>query len=164
MNRAFPWGHIAALAIWVALFGAIYLYFDAREKPTVAFATNAASIRGEVLIPRSRDGHYYVSGAINGHPVTFMVDTGASTVSIGMNTARVANLPQGTPAQFGTAGGTVLGTIVTGQTIMAGGIAVEGISIAVGIRGEIALLGQNFLRRVEMTQSGDTMTLRIKQN
>ena len=135
MNRTFPWGHVTALATWVALFGAIYLYFDAREKPIVAIATNATSIRGEVLIPRSRDGHYYVSGAINGHPVTFMVDTGASTVSIGMDTARAANLPQGTPAQFGTAGGTVLGAIVTGQTIMAGGIAVEGISIAVGIQG-----------------------------
>jgi aspartyl protease family protein len=160
MDRPFPSGHVTALIIWVLVFGAIYLYFDARQKSGIAIAIE--STHGEVQIPRSRDGHYYVKGAINGHPVTFMVDTGASSVSIDQDTARSARLPHGTPSRFETAGGAIIGEIVADQAVLAGGIAVEGISIAVGTHGKIALLGQNFLRKVEMVQSGDTMTLRVK--
>ncbi|MDP2827548.1 MAG: TIGR02281 family clan AA aspartic protease [Sulfuricellaceae bacterium] len=160
MSRPFPSGHITALIIWVVVFAAIYLYFDARQNPGVAIAIE--STRGEVQIPRSRDGHYYVKGAINGHSVTFMVDTGASTVSIDQDTAQAANLPHGAPSRFETAGGAIIGEIVADQAVVAGGIAVEGLSIAVGTHGKIALLGQNFLRKVEMLQSSDTMTLRVK--
>jgi aspartyl protease family protein len=155
-----PLGHITALAVWIAIFGAIYLYFDARQKPTIAVAS-ADLAGGEVTIPRSRDGHYYVRGSINGHPVDFMVDTGASMVSIGRDIARSAGLPSGMPASFSTANGTVMGEIVSGQTVEAGGIVVRGLSVGVGVVGDMALLGQNFLRRVDVLQSGDKMVLRI---
>lgn len=160
MSSRLPWGHITALAIWIAISSVIYLYFDARQKPTIAIAsTELAS--GEIVIPRSRDGHYYVRGAINGHPVDFMVDTGASTVSISHDIARNVDLPRGMPANFMTANGAAMGEIVSRQTIEAGGIVLEGLSVGVGIQGNIALLGQNFLRRVDVLQSGDEMVLRI---
>ncbi|MDN5752387.1 MAG: TIGR02281 family clan AA aspartic protease [Nitrosospira sp.] len=155
------WGHITALAIWVALSGAIYLYFDAREKPTIAVAS-ADLAGGEVTIPRSRDGHYYVRGAINGHPVDFMVDTGASMVSIGRDIAQSVGLPRGIPAGFSTANGTIMGEIVSGQVIEAGGIVVKGLNVGVGVGGDMALLGQNFLRRVDVLQSDDKLVLRIR--
>lgn len=161
MSSRFPWGHVAALAIWIAISGAAYLYFDASQKPTIAIAS-AKLVSGEVVIPRSRDGHYYVRGAINGHPVDFMVDTGASTVSINRDIARSIDLPKGMPANFLTANGAVMGEIVSRQTIEAGGIVVEDLSVGVGIQGDIALLGQNFLRRVDVLQSDDKMVLRIK--
>ncbi len=161
MGSRFPLGHITALAIWITISGVIYLYFDARQKPTIAVAsTELAS--GEVVIPRSRDGHYYVRGAINGHPVDFMVDTGASTVSINRDIARKADLPRGTPANFMTANGAVMGEIVSRQTIEAGGIVLEDLSVGVGVQGDIALLGQNFLRKVDVLQSDDKMVLRIR--
>jgi len=161
MSSRFPWGHIVALAIWITISVAIYLYFDARQKPTIAVA-GAKLASGEVVIPRSRDGHYYVGGTINGHPVDFMVDTGASTVSISRGIARNAHLPRGTPATFLTANGAVMGEIVSGQTVDAGGIVVEGLSVGIGIQGDIALLGQNFLRKVDVLQSGDKMVLRVR--
>ena len=156
-----PWGHITALAIWITISGAIYLYFDARQKPTIAVAS-AELAGGEVSIPRSRDGHYYVRGSINGQPVDFMVDTGASMVSIGRGIAQRAGLPGGMPASFSTANGTVMGEIVSGQTIEAGGIVVKGLSVGVGMAGDMALLGQNFLRRVDVLQSDDKMVLRVR--
>ncbi|MBI4757041.1 MAG: clan AA aspartic protease [Betaproteobacteria bacterium] len=159
----FPKGHMAALLIWLALSAAAYTYFDARQKPTVATARERG--RGEVVIPRSRDGHYYVQGAINAQPVTFLVDTGASSVSVGVATARAAGLPQGAVAHFQTAGGDVPGEMVTGATVEAGGIEVRGLSVGVipALDGEVpALLGQNFLRRVEVVQSGDRMVLRVR--
>ena len=63
MSSRFPWSHIVALAIWITISVAIYLYFDGRQKPTIAVA-GAELASGEVVIPRSRDGHYYVKGAI----------------------------------------------------------------------------------------------------
>ncbi|MDQ3185949.1 MAG: TIGR02281 family clan AA aspartic protease [Pseudomonadota bacterium] len=160
MSSRLPWGHITALAIWITISGVIYLYFDAHQKPTIAVAS-ADLAGGEVTIPRSRDGHYYVRGSVNGHPVDFMVDTGASMVSIGRDIAQSAGLPSGMPASFSTANGTVMGEIVSGQIIEAGGIVVEGLSVGVGIRGDMALLGQNFLRKVDVLQSGDKMVLRL---
>ncbi len=161
MIRHIPLGHIVALTIWIIISTAIYLYFDARQKPTIAVAS-ADLASGQIIIPRSIDGHYYVRGAINGHPVDFMVDTGASIVSISHDIALSTGLPGGIPANFLTANGTVMGRIVSGQTIEAGGIVVEGLNIGIGVGGNIALLGQNFLRKVDVLQSGDKMVLRVR--
>lgn len=164
--RRIPWGHLFALTAWVAIFAALYLYFDARLKPRVAVASGAALAQGEVVIPRSPDGHYYVAGAINGQPVTFLVDTGASTVSVSRAFARQAGLPKGTPADFQTAGGPVSGEMVSGVSVEAAGIRVDGISVGVGIHSadrQAALLGQNFLRKVELVQSGDRMIFRLRK-
>jgi aspartyl protease family protein len=160
MNRGIGYG--AALAIWLALSALAYFFFQSQERPAVAVLASAGG-GGQIVIPRSRDGHYYVEGAINGHPVTFMVDTGASVVSIGQGMARAAGLPRGAAARFQTAGGDVSGEIVTGVTIEVAGIRIEGLRVAVGPElgaGSTALLGQNFLRRVEVVQQGDRMTLR----
>lgn len=161
MIRHIPLGHIVALTIWIIISTAIYLYFDARQKPTIAVAS-ADLASGQIIIPRSIDGHYYVRGAINGHPVDFMVDTGASIVSISHDIALITGLPGGIPANFLTANGTVMGRIVSGQAIEAGGIVVEGLNIGIGVGGNIALLGQNFLRKVDVLQSGDKMVLRVR--
>jgi aspartyl protease family protein len=161
MSTRLAWGHLAALAIWIAISGAAYIYFDARQKPTIVTA-RAGLTGGQVVIPRARDGHYYLRGAIGGHVVDFMVDTGATTVSISRTIARQANLPAGIPASFSTAGGTVAGEIVPGQTVEAGGIVVEGLRIGVGIHGDIGLLGQNFLRNVDVLQLEDKMVLRTR--
>ncbi len=158
MSIRVPWGHISVLVVWIVIFSIVYLYFNERQAPKVAVSLT----RGEIVIPRSLDGHYYVRGAVNGYPIDFMVDTGASIVSISNETSRAANLPSGTPANFSTAGGVVRGEIVSGQTVEAGGIAVSGLSVSVGIQGEMALLGQNFLRRVDVIQSNDRMILRVR--
>lgn len=156
-------GHLAALAIWVSAFTVAYFAFEHYQRPAVG----AATATGEVVIPRSRDGHFYVDGAINGHPLIFMVDTGATTVSVDMAFARNAGLPSGRPERFSTAGGMVIGEVVSGQTVEAGGIRIEGLRVAVGIQmgsGEPALLGANFLRHVEVVQSGDRMILRVRRD
>jgi aspartyl protease family protein len=161
MSTRLAWGHVAALAIWIAISGGAYLYFDARQKPTIVTA-RADLAGGQVVIPRSRDGHYYIRGAIHGQPVDFMVDTGASIVSVSRAVARKANLPAGIASNFSTAGGTVTGEVVAAQSVEAGGIVVEGISVGVGIHGDIGLLGQNFLRNVDVLQLEDKMLLRIR--
>ncbi|BAN34371.1 clan AA aspartic protease, TIGR02281 family [Sulfuricella denitrificans skB26] len=161
----FPWGHITALVLWLILFGAMYLFLDAKMQPQVATVTGLDMARGEVIIQRSRDGHYYVGGSINGRPLTFMVDTGASTVVVSADLAAKIGLARGVPTPFKTAGGMVLGEMMSDQTIEAGGIQLKGLRVGVVMQmdqRDYALLGQNFLRYIDVIQSGDQMVLKIK--
>lgn len=153
--------HFRALLIWLALLGAAYWGFDRYLSPQVA----AVSATGEVTIPRSRDGHYYVAGSINGKPVTFLVDTGASSVAVSFEFARAAGLPRGYPLRFLTANGSTEGELVKGQTVEAGGLRLSNIDVGVGVRldgPDHALLGQSFLRHVDVLQSGDRLVLRTR--
>lgn len=154
-------GYISVLIIWITIFVSAYLYFDTRLEPRVSVVKSDLG-SGEVIIPRSWDGHYYVPGSINGYPVKFLVDTGASVVSVGTDFARLANLPKGRPASFTTAGGVVQGEMVFDQIIEVGGIVINGLHVSVGLHGDVALLGQNFLRKIDVIQSNDTMTLRVR--
>ncbi|MDH5551936.1 MAG: TIGR02281 family clan AA aspartic protease, partial [Nitrosomonas sp.] len=79
MNSRTSWGVITVLVIWVVIFSVVYVFFDSQQKPKIATGKDGGMF-GQIVIPRSLDGHYYVRGSINGHPIDFMVDTGASVV------------------------------------------------------------------------------------
>ena len=100
-----------------------------------------------------------VEGAINGHSVTFLVDTGASVVSVNEELAGKIGLSAGSPTIFNTANGRALGRIVPEASVRVGGIRVDGIRVGIG-NSERALLGQNFLKKVQLTQGADRMVLR----
>ena len=145
-------------AFWLLLAAIGYLGFDAFVSPKIAVATSGS---GTVVIERSHDQHFYVEGAINGHPVTFMVDTGATVVSVNEELARKIRLGRGVPAIFDTAAGRVEGRVVPDAIVQIGDIRVEGIRVGINSGGPAALLGQNFLNKVDLRQSPTRMTLRI---
>ncbi len=155
--------NILYLLFWISLSVVAYYGMDALTAPkvgSVAVANNGAQ---EIVIPRSRNGHYFVEGAINGHAVTFMVDTGATTVAIDSRIARAAGMPKGYSATYGTASGEAQGENVPRQSVTVGGLRFDNVTIAViGGVGQVALLGQNILRHLDVTQSGDRMILRAK--
>lgn len=146
-------------AFWLLLAGVGYLAIDTVIAPKVASAVIVDGT-GTVVIDRSYDQHFYVAGSINGHPVTFMVDTGASVVSVSEDLAGKIGLGGGTPAAFDTFGGRVAGRMVPDASVSAGGIRVDGLRVGVGATGRQALLGQNFLNKVELNQTADRMMLR----
>ena len=116
----------------------------------------------EVVLQRNRQGHYVSSGEINGIPVTFLLDTGATDVATPESVARRANLQAGYPGQANTANGvvTVYSTTVSELTI--GNIVLHDVpaSITPSMPGETILLGMSALQQVEFTQRGSTLTLR----
>ena len=146
--------------IWLSLGAFVFLALNAAVSPKVARPIVTEGNEA-VTIERSRDQHFYVEGAINGHPVTFLVDTGASLVSVSNELALKVGLAPGAPAIFGTAGGPTAGRTVPEASVRVGGLRVDGIRVAVGT-GEQALLGQNFLNKVELTQGSDRMVLRAR--
>jgi aspartyl protease family protein len=144
----------------LALVGVVFFAADRLTRtPTVVHSVTDG--RQEISIPAARDGHYYLEGAVNGMPLTFMIDTGATYVSVGEEFARKARLPEGVTGYFSTANGTVEGKIVKDQVVEAEDYKVSGLSVAVTpLGGKKGLLGQNFLRRFEVSQSGGVMRLR----
>lgn len=156
-------GHLGAIAVWLAILIAGYLFFEhfSAPPPAVRSTTGGAT---QIVVPVARDGHYYLDGTINGQTLRFLVDTGASYVSVDADFARAAGLPQGITGYFNTANGSVEGRIVKDQRVSAGGFAVSGLSVAVmPEKSEQGLLGQNFLRNFEVSQSGGQLILRLRQ-
>ncbi|MBV2235856.1 MAG: retroviral-like aspartic protease family protein [Sterolibacterium sp.] len=152
--------HFLAALVWCALLGAAYLVLGDQLRPKVAQVEAGAH---EVRIPRSRDGHFYVAGRIGGHPVNFMVDTGASSVAVNPATARQLALPRGQSVRVQTAGGETLAEEVAGQQVAIGGIVVPDVRVLVLPQMTTdALLGQNVLRYLEVQQTARQMQLRAR--
>lgn len=110
---------------------------------------------------RTLDGHYYANGRINGEPVVFMVDTGASTVSVGRALADRVGLEGCRPVLYSTAGGTVQGCETRADELSVGGIRARDVRVAVlpTQRDDLALLGMNVLRHFRIETEGGTMRL-----
>lgn len=141
-----------------------YLIIDHFSAPGPVVRTMQGG-QHEIVIPVARDGHYYVDGSVNGQSVTFLVDTGASYVSVGSEFARRANLPEGHVGVFNTANGAVEGRITRAQSVSADIFEVSAINVAV-IPGttEYGLLGQNFLRYFSVSQSDGKLVLRMRSS
>jgi len=155
-------GYVFWSAVWFGLIAAGFFIADHFTAPAPVEARVLAEGARELAVPVSRDGHYYLDGAINGVPLRFMIDTGATYVSVGADFARTARLPKGVPGTFSTANGTVEGEIVKNQEVNADAFRVSGLSIAVTpAQGKVGLLGQNFLRRFELSQSDGVLRLRL---
>ncbi|MDH4094947.1 MAG: retroviral-like aspartic protease family protein [Betaproteobacteria bacterium] len=155
--------HIQWPAFVLALVGVVFFAAD-RLTRTPAVVHSVSDGRQEISIPAARDGHYYLEGSVNGVPLRFMVDTGATYVSVSEEFARKAKLPEGITGYFSTANGNVEGRIVKGQVIEAEGFRATGLSVAVTpLGGKQGLLGQNFLRRFEVSQSRGEMRLRLAE-
>lgn len=157
MNRYVVWS-----AVWFGLIAAGFFIADRLTAPAPVEVRSLGEGAREIAIPVSRDGHYYVDGAINGVPLRFMIDTGATFVSVGADFARKAGLPKGAPGYFSTANGSVKGEIVKDQDVKADAFRVTGLSVAVTpAQDTVGLLGQNFLRRFDVSQADGVLRLRL---
>ncbi len=118
--------------------------------------------RQSVILAADPRGHFLSEGAVNGTPVRFLVDTGATTVALPAADAVRLGLDyrKGRAALTQTAAGVVPVYVITLDTVRLGGIELNSVEATVIERGlEVALLGMSFLNRVEMRREGHLMTL-----
>lgn len=115
----------------------------------------------QVELHRNRQGHYVASGRINGEPVVFLVDTGATDVSVPAHLASRLGLERGRPIQAQTANGVVTAWRTTLDRVELGDIAMGGVraNINPGMQGNEVLLGMSFLGELELTQRDGLLTL-----
>ena len=107
-------------------------------------------------------GHFFTEGAINGTPVRFVVDTGATVIALpGRDATRLGiDYRKGARGTVSTANGPTTVYQVKFDRVKLGGIeltSVDGVVIEQGL--DVALLGMSFLNRVDMRREGQTMTL-----
>ena len=108
-------------------------------------------------------GHFMTSGTINGSSVRFIVDTGASFISLGASDARRIGIDaaRGEPGVANTANGPASVRRVKLDTVRVGEIVLNNVDALVHQQDmPFALLGMSFLNRMEMQRNGETMTLR----
>lgn len=137
----------------------------AAAPPKVAAATAAvADAARPTVLTREDNGHFFTVADVNGEPIRFVVDTGATTVALTQDDARRAGV-KFDPSQFQVVGtgasGDVRGVEVELEDVVLDGKRVSGIRALVLDGLTISLLGQNYLRHLDSVSiSGDSMTLK----
>jgi aspartyl protease family protein len=125
-------------------------------------ATTAPAAESATLIADVR-GHFAADGLVNGMPVRFFVDTGASLVSLPSSEASRLSIDyrKGQKALMGTANGTTTGYLIKLDTVKVGSVTLHGVDAVVMEGGGLGapLLGMSFLNRMDMKREGDIMTL-----
>ena len=108
-------------------------------------------------------GHFVTMGTINGTTIRFLVDTGASMISMGAGDARRIGIDasKGRLGYTQTANGVSQVTQVKLDRVKVGNIVLNNVDALVHPHDlPMALLGMSFLNRMEMRRDGDTMTLK----
>jgi len=153
------------IAAWVLLLILLTLFFndrlDRQNNPNRQLATVTTSETTAVRLQRNRFGHYVATGSINGHPVEFMLDTGATDVSIPASIADDLGLQRGRVMGYQTANGIINAWQTTVDEIQLGPLRLGPIraSINPGDSSKAVLLGMSFLKHLNFSQQGDTLTL-----
>jgi aspartyl protease family protein len=122
----------------------------------------ASSGRQSVMLTVDRSGHFMHEGTINGQPIRFLVDTGASTIAMPAAEARRLGIDyrKGVLGSSQTANGSVPVYVVRLDRVGLGAIELTGVDAVVIEQGlNVTLLGMSFLSRVDMRREGETMTL-----
>lgn len=117
-------------------------------------------------IPLNNSGQYMASGAINGQPARFLVDTGANIVAMNSETAKALGIDyaSGKKMQATTASGITQSWSITLDAISVGGIVKTNVVAAVieGVYPTDILLGMTFLKDVEIAENSGLMVLTSK--
>lgn len=126
-------------------------------------ASAAPAGPASVTLAADTRGHFLTDGQVNGAPVRFLVDTGATLISLPNADARrlgidTSNAKRG---HVMTANGLALVFHVKLDTVRIGGVEIHGVDALVhhGPGLGVALLGMSFLNRVEMRREGERLTL-----
>ncbi len=120
---------------------------------------------GTVTFYAASDGHFYIETQINQVPVKFMVDTGASDITLSLADARRVGLqPENLSysKSYHTANGVILGAPVVLEKMTVGPILLHHIPASVN-RADMgtSLLGMEFFRHLRgFSVDGDVLTLK----
>ena len=152
---------------WIFALGVLTLFFnmlvDKQHNPNADLNTELAEDgRRTVTLKRNRSGHYVASGKINGQKVHFLLDTGATTVSVPESISGKLGLERGGEMNTVTANGTVVTYSTRINKITLGSIELHDVRASINPHsgGDEVLLGMSFLKHLEFTQRGNILILK----
>lgn len=149
---------------------AVVEYGGRRQALTLGAAPGRVVSQGttpprQIVMPVGPGGHFTTMGMINGQVTTFLVDTGATSVSIGQVEAEKLGLRYmyGKRIVTQTANGVVPAYQIQLASIRIGSVEVRDVEAIVipGLMSHV-LLGNSFLNRFQMRRENDVMTLELR--
>jgi len=173
--RRLPLGYVAKAAFaWIAIFAALFAIFSFRFEFKAVWERVKADISGtagqsvsgnEITIRRQDDGHYWLQVDVNGKPVRFMIDSGATTTAVNASTARETGIQvhaDGYPVFLTTANGRVTAQRGIIQSFKIGTHEIGQHNVVVSESfGDTNVLGMNFLDSMQSWKvEGNVMTLK----
>ncbi|MBJ2159899.1 retropepsin-like aspartic protease family protein [Variovorax sp. IB41] len=115
-----------------------------------------------IVLPADSRGHYMTQGTINGRTVTFMLDTGATSIALSAADAQRIGLDysKAQRVQMSTANGVTVGYKLRLQSVRVGDVEVYDIDAIVSPEPmPFVLLGNSFINRFSMRRDADQMVL-----
>ncbi|PWE47856.1 retropepsin-like aspartic protease family protein [Pseudomonas prosekii] len=159
-------GRVLMILAWCAALFLATRFFGQWEQRQQNPNAEVVSQQGEgfieVKLVGNHQGHFVASGQINGQPVDFMLDTGATDVAIPVGVAQRLKLEKGFGVTLNTANGLSQGYRTRIDRLQLGDIVLRDVRalVAPGLDGNQVLLGMSALNKLEFTQRGGTMLLR----
>ncbi|MGB1263957.1 MAG: retropepsin-like aspartic protease family protein, partial [Cognaticolwellia sp.] len=160
-GKSFVWiAWLLGIALLVFVFQDLLdQQYNPNQEPSVSLHSNG---QAQVSLQQNRQGHYITSGAINGTQVTFLLDTGATQVSIPAHIAKKLSLPAGQPYRVQTANGSITVYQTQLNELRIGNIYLYNVAAHINpsMGSDEILLGMSALKRVEFRQTGKQLILR----
>ncbi|HEY4037309.1 MAG TPA: TIGR02281 family clan AA aspartic protease [Burkholderiaceae bacterium] len=132
------------------------------DVPVSVSATPNSASATRIVLNSGPGGHFIASGQINGASVQFLVDTGATDVSMSVQEADRIGLQYraGQRIMLNTANGAVPGYQVHLDTVRLSGVEVYNVEAIVSATSmPFVLLGNTFLTHFQLKQENDSLTL-----
>ena len=155
MARREPAAKLATMALaWVAIFAAGFVLFTFRDNlGWVAQRLKAEAVgtpveQGrETRIPMAIDGHFWVTAKLNGRDVKFLVDSGATTTTIDLDTAKAAGVKVSARRDQYVRTGNGIIRVSSGRAdeLTIGGITRRDIGLEIADNDNLNVLGMNYL-------------------
>ncbi|MEL6915629.1 MAG: TIGR02281 family clan AA aspartic protease [Pseudomonadota bacterium] len=148
------------MGTWFLLFVGLIVAYGLWDDVQSEFTTSQALVTdSEISVPRRGDGHFYLTLDVNGAPIEFVVDTGATDVVLTREDAARAGITTEDLVFFGramTANGPVAIAPVRLDTVALGGFTDRGVRASVN-DGQMpgSLLGMSYLERFDTLQIRD---------
>ena len=155
ITRREPIAKMATMLLaWIAIFAAGFVLFTFRDN----FGWVAQRLKAEAVgtpvqqgretrIPMALDGHFWVSAKVNGRPVRFLVDSGATMTTIDRETAMLAGVPVSARADQYVRTGNGIIRVSSGRAseLEVGGITRNDVALQIADNDDLNVLGMNFL-------------------
>lgn len=171
--RRLPLGQTLKMILaWVLIFAALFAVFALRHdfmalgRRIMAEITGSAGQQvqnGELRIRRSDDGHFWAEAEVNGRPMRFMIDSGATTTTLSAAAAQAAGIEPSD--NFGVMVDTANGTVVMQRGRIAsfrlGPVSRENLAIHIAPSDMVNVIGMNLLSSLRgWGVEGDVLVLR----
>ncbi|NRP15855.1 retropepsin-like aspartic protease [Marinobacterium sp. xm-d-564] len=153
--------HMTWILILVMLTYGFNAYLEQRDNPNSQLSL--ANGTDQVRLIADQKGQYRAPGTINGYPVSFVVDTGATYVSLSDALANELSLPRQGKSFAITANGRVPVDLTQLEEVSLGGLSMGNVPamIVPELDSQIVLLGMSFLKHLDLVQSDGKLELRV---